>query len=95
MQNLLAAAVAHLRGALEEIQHSENLAATVSCEVNVFCRIGSMVKRCLESESLQTERYLLMRFLSNCTNMFIQKLGQTILADISSHFFNRNIVSMC
>ena len=66
---------------------------TVSCEVNVFCRSGSMLKTCLESESLQIESYLLMKFPYKCTNMFIQKLGHIItllnLADISSHFFNR------
>lgn len=64
MQNLLAAAVAHLWGALEEIQHSENLAVAVSWEVNVFCRIRSMLKRCLESESLQFESYLLSFFIN-------------------------------
>lgn len=99
VQNLLAAAVAHLQDALEEIQHSENLAVTVSCEVNVFCRIGSMLKRCLESESMHIESYLLIKFPYKCTNMFSQKLGHKItlgnLADISSPDFNGKIISVC
>ena len=99
MQNLLAAAVAHLQDALEEIQHSENLAVTVSCEVNVFCRIGSMLKRCLESESMHIESYLLTKFPYKRTNMFIQKLGHKItlgdLANIPSPFFNGRIISVC
>lgn len=98
VQNLAAAAVAHLRGTLEEIQHSENPAGTVSCEANVFCRIGSMLKRCLESESLCIESYLLIKYPYKCTNMLTQKLGHKVtlgnLADISSNFVNR-IISVC
>lgn len=55
MQSLLDAAVAYFRGALEEIGDSENLAALFSCEVNVFCRLGSMMKIRLENASLHIE----------------------------------------
>lgn len=75
VQNLLDAAVAHLQGCTGGNSRSENLAVIVSCEVNVFCRLGSMLKRCLESVSLHMESYLLIKCPYKCKNVFIQKLG--------------------
>lgn len=87
-----------MRKIAAEGQGLEPVSGTVSCEANVFCRIGSMLKRCLESESLCIESYLLIKYPYKCTNMLTQKLGHKVtlgnLADISSNFVNR-IISVC